>query len=175
MAPHKCSECIHTIFHGACTNGDLEKVIACTTLEVDINCKIGDCGYSGLHCAAIGNSVEVLEFLLTQPNIDINIKDDETLSTPLITACDVGHGDIVKRLCLDPHIDLNHRNRDGNTAAKVALSKRNFSCVQELSEIEGVDWNTKNAGKLERRVRELEDTLSNMTKSNFGECPVGFE
>ena len=75
MAPHKCSECIHTIFHGACTNGDLEKVIACTTLEVDINCKIGDCGYSGLHCAAIGNSVEVLEFLLTQPNIDVNIKE----------------------------------------------------------------------------------------------------
>ena len=97
------------------------------------------------------------------------------MSTPLITACDIGHGDIVRRLCLDPRIDLNYKNRDGNTAAKVALSKKQFSCVQELSEIEGVDWNTKNAGKLEQRVRELEDTLSNMTTSNFGDCPVGLK
>ena len=175
MAPHKCNECIHTIFHEACKNGDVDKVIACTTVEVDINCKTGEFGYSGLHHAANANSVEVLEFLLTQPNIDVNIKDDETLSTPLITACDIGHGDIVRRLCLDPRIDLNYKNRDGNTAAKVALSKKQFSYVQELSEIEGVDWNTKNAGKLEQRVRELEDTLSNMTTSNFGDCPVGLK
>ena len=174
MAPYKCNECIPNVFHEACASGDIEKVIACTTLNVDINCKTGEYGSSGLHYAANGNSVEILEFLLTQPNIDVNIKDDASLSTPLISACDAGHSEIVRRLCLDPRIDLNYKNRDGNTAAKVALSKKQFSCVQELSEIEGVDWNTKNTGKLEKRVHELEDALSNVTTCNYGECPVIF-
>ena len=62
------------------------------------------------------NNLQLLEFLLSQPNINVNkeigLEDDEYYSpwmswTALMVACEKGHPEIVSRLVQEEDLDVN--------------------------------------------------------------------
>jgi len=59
------------IFFESSEDGNLEKVKACVTLGVDINSVSKKYG-TGLCIAARNNDLELLEYLLSCPGIDVN-------------------------------------------------------------------------------------------------------
>ena len=68
-----CNCCINKLFLDSCKTDDIQKVIACVTLNVDVNYRDSE-GKSALNHICAKNSKDCLEFLLSQPKIDINIK-----------------------------------------------------------------------------------------------------
>ena len=59
-----------------CHGNQLEEVKACLTLKVDVNTVSEDGRWSGLTVAAYKNYTELLEILLSQPQIKINNTTD---------------------------------------------------------------------------------------------------
>ena len=85
-----CGKCLPILYIEACKSNNLEKVIASITLGVDVNSVSEDGMVSGLTVAADKGYLELLEFLLNQPKINVNIKvkyRGATQWTPLIYAC----------------------------------------------------------------------------------------
>ena len=89
-------KCLNKIFLKSCENNEVDKVIACTTLQVDINCK-DDQHFSGLHYSAWNDHLAILVYLLGKPNIDVNALTLDS-ETPLMAACKRGHGRIVRKV-----------------------------------------------------------------------------
>lgn len=54
-------------------------------------------------------NVEIVRLLLSKPNIDVNINDDNTFMTPLCMAAEAGICDIMKFLLSNPKIDVNQK------------------------------------------------------------------
>ena len=140
-----CNCCINKLFLESCKTDDIQKVIACVTLNVDVNFRDNE-GKSALNHVCSKNSKDCLEFLLSQPDIDVNIKAKNN-ATPLIISCYNGYSDIAWRLCQEPTINLNCQdNYKGCTAAAMAVFWNKINCVNVLKNVDGVDWNipTKN-------------------------------
>ena len=148
---------IRVIFIESCKRNNLEKVKSCVNLGVDINTKIGDVNgdeeWTGLTAAAQHNSVEVMQWLLSQPRVHVNItsrtdasfrgnkqKESEDDWTPLMFACHKGHDEIVNILAKVPSIDLNFQDMYGRGAAHWAASA-STKCVKVLTAASGIDWN----------------------------------
>ena len=92
---------------------------------MNVNIVSEDKQWSGLIIAANNNCSEVLDWLLTQPGIDVNIKTVANLHfgknwTPMMFACRAGNWKIVKRLCREPNIDFKYKDRNGCNAAHLA-------------------------------------------------------
>ena len=67
--------------------------------------------------AMTGNVQDVKEILRTNPNLNVNWRNenDDDGSTALITACDHGHDSIVFILLAHPDIDVNQKDINGWT------------------------------------------------------------
>ena len=48
---------------------------------------------------------------------------------------------------------INIKNNDGATALMMAVERNDFSCVQRMAELDGVDWETEN--KKEDRLEDV--------------------
>ena len=101
----------------------------------DVNTVFEGSGVSGLTIAAVENNPQLLEILLSHPDIKINntartiLGNDETEETfiahwtALMFACDRGNLDIVSRLVQVPGLDINYQDEGGCTAViRVGLS-----------------------------------------------------
>ena len=136
-----------------CEANNPDGVRSCLSRGVDINAVSQDGRWSGLTIVAHMNHTELLEILLTHPDIKIN-KPTESLIrlhhcqkivkggkfTALMTACDAGNPAIVSRLVEVPGLDINYQNERGQTAAHRA-SLGETRCVRILAETGKVDWN----------------------------------
>ena len=71
----------------ACMTGDHKKVKK--LLARGANCNAMCNARRPLHCAVLGDSVEVVLLLLAQTDIDVNGRDGEAFQTPLHVACDI--------------------------------------------------------------------------------------
>ena len=166
MAENVCrrQEClkhdIRVIFLKACENNDLDKVKMCHGLGVDSNMMYTTRGegllrglpgrLTGLIAAATGRqnvyqngNLEVLEWLLSQPGINVNLASRN--DSALTAACAAGNGNAVRRLLQAPGININWQNSDGLTAAHcAAFYPHGAACVELLSSLPEVDWNKKN-------------------------------
>ena len=60
------------LFFNACSEGNVEHVIHCIGLNVDINCYDQHTGLTGLIISSLNNQRGVVELLLLQPSIDVN-------------------------------------------------------------------------------------------------------
>ena len=137
-----------------CQENDLKRAEACLTLDVDVNTVSEDGCWSGLTVAAHNNDTELLEILLSQPQIKINNTTDaaglEVLPlsglqfTPLMFACRAGNSAIVSRLVQVPGLDINYQDRRGWTVAQRASGRCHTQCVRILAETGRVDWNKRN-------------------------------
>ena len=77
---------IEKAFLNACVDNDLKKVQECIELGVDVNCKSSDYCWFGLKIAVRENNEELLDLLLSQPNINVNNRDNYQ-NTALIFFC----------------------------------------------------------------------------------------
>ena len=89
-------ECLNKTFLNSCENNEIDKVVACTTLNIDINCKDAN-NFTGLHYSAWNDNLAVLVYLLGKPNVNVNAQSLES-ETPLMAACKKGHGRIVRKI-----------------------------------------------------------------------------
>ena len=89
-------DCLNKIFLKSCENNEVDKVIACTTLNIDINCKDAK-HFTGLHYSAWNDNLAVLVYLLGKPSINVNAESLDC-ETPLMAACKRGHGRIVRKI-----------------------------------------------------------------------------
>ena len=125
-----------------CQENKLEEVKACLTLKVDVNTVSEDGHWSGLTIAAKMNNLDLLDLLLSHPDIKINQKTEESAggqSTALMFACEAGNIAIVSRLVKEDGLDINYQ--DGYTAAHFASYHRHTDCVRVLAGTGKVDWN----------------------------------
>ena len=105
---------VNTKFLHACKNNDIDGEFGVKywiSQGADVNYWDNDDYYYGLKYAAIENYPELCDFLLAQPNIDVNsaFKSRDYYSTdhPLNLAIKYGHTEIVRKLVKAPGIDLN--------------------------------------------------------------------
>ena len=137
-----------------CHDSNLEGVRECLSQGVDVNTVSEDGYWSGLSIAATENNQELLEILLSHPDIKINnttkirkkinkiTKIKKYKLTPLMVACEYGTPAIVSRLVQVPELDINYQDKKfGYTAALQAIMKGQTECVKILAETDSVDWN----------------------------------
>ena len=132
----------------SCSLNNIEKVRSCLNRGADVNMVSKDGLWSGLTIAARKNYSELVDLLLSQPDIKINQTTDMGCSggqwTALMFACDAGRPGIVSRLAGKEELDLNYQDKWGRTAAHVASYHGQTECVRLLAETGMVDRNVRN-------------------------------
>jgi ankyrin repeat protein len=105
---------------------DLEAVMAVPGVDVNRPDQRGR--YVLIECLKRGGNV--LPALLGRADVDWNVRDQETLDTPLIILARIGHVSafqleerdaLLAAVLKKPGVDVNAQNRDGNTAAIEAV------------------------------------------------------
>jgi len=125
-----------------CEENNLDGVRDCLSRSVDVNTVSEDGHWSGLTIAADKNYPELLEILLSHPDIEINNTTKYYQWTALMFACNAGNSATVSRLVEVPGLDINYQDEeDGNTAAHMASYEGHTECVRILAETGRVDWN----------------------------------
>jgi len=123
-----------------CRDNKLDGVTDCLSRGVDVNTVSEDGRWSGLTIAAEKNYPELLEILLSHPDIKINNKTSGHW-TALMFAFKHGNPTIVSRLVQVPGLDINYQDVNGWTAAHWASWRGQTECVRILAENDRVDWN----------------------------------
>ena len=146
---------IREILRLCCRNNDLERAkILVDSFNVDVNAVSSDDTSSGLAEAARSNSVQVVEWLLGLEDTDVNIRTlridcdpyhcaewmELPWWTPLMYACEAGHGDIVRMLTEHPKISMFYVDKNKWTAAHVAARCNSHLAVNVLRNPK-VNWN----------------------------------
>jgi len=126
-----------------CGENNLAGVTDCLARGVDVNTVSEDGDWSGLTIAAEENYPELLEILLSHPDIEINKTTEYYGSqwTALMVACGAGNSAIVSRLVEVPGLDINYQDEWGYTTAHMASVVGQADFVRILAETERVDWN----------------------------------
>ena len=148
-----------------CHDNNLEEVTDCLTRGVDVNTVSEDGRWSGLTIAADRNYPELLEILLSQPDIKINhpVRDAEGV-TALMFACAAGNSAIVSRLVQVPGLDINYLDENDDTAAHGASWHVHTDCLRILAETGIVNWN-----KRHKWVRGVSTPLSRALYRGFSD------
>ena len=124
---------ISDVFVKACKDGDMEKVNACLTLGVDINCTDKD-GHSGLYYITQPFSKEALfDYFVQHPDLDIEQVNREKILEDL---CICLGTERLRKVCNLPGIDVNA----GNPLRKSSFHN-NKEHIKILAEHPELDWN----------------------------------
>jgi len=126
------------LFLKACKKGNLELARVLLANGADVNWKDGNL-WSGLHIAAWKGNGDLLDLLLAQPGVEVNLKNVNNNSTPLMTACGWGKENIVRKLLQVDGIDLNVRDGSGRTALLEAAVFGKADCLEILLSVPQVD------------------------------------
>jgi ankyrin repeat protein len=87
--------------------------------------------------AAISKNIDMLKTLLQIETVDVNAGDPDDNTA----ACEQA----VSELSQSTRIDLNAKNRNGETALMLAVTNKHLDAVKTLSKAPGIDANVKNA------------------------------
>jgi len=87
-------------------------------------------GWTALTQACNQGYAEIVELLLTHPNINVNLTQNQELHTPLVYACGVGSPKIAELLLKHPGIDVNLSGRDNWTPLMTACLVQNLEVVK---------------------------------------------
>ena len=105
------SKTLEKLFLTAASNGEEAKLRACLTLEVNVNVQNAE-KETALYIAIWHNHTDIVDILLAQPDIDVNIRCEDTDENPLDLACYNGDAWAVNKLAQVP--GLTGVNRQGN-------------------------------------------------------------
>lgn len=89
-------------------------------------------GMAALHYAAARGHIEIVRTLLTQNNLDINVKTPITHITPLHYAATHGHVEIIKLLLATRNVTADARDQNGETALHYAVCFDHIEAVKLL-------------------------------------------
>ncbi|XP_051556483.1 KN motif and ankyrin repeat domain-containing protein 4-like isoform X2 [Myxocyprinus asiaticus] len=84
----------------------------------DVNAHVGQVGQTALHLAVRHGRVPIVRLLLAQ-GADPNAQDHAG-TTPMISACDRGHINVVRILLEDTNCDVNLKDKGGRSALSLA-------------------------------------------------------
>ena len=129
---------------------------------VDVNTVSEDGRWSGLTLAADRNKSELLEILLSHPDIKINNTatsygpgglgnwfpafGENSQWTPLMFACDGYKHYIATKLVRVPGLDINYQDEYGYTAVQLSCIYGDTHSLRILAETGKVDWNRGDIG-----------------------------
>lgn len=121
----------------AISEGNLDKVKRWIKLGADIN------AYSGLplEAAARRGHVDILQFLLSHPSVDVNTRYSFG-ETALQVAAFEGETDAVRFLLNVPNIDVNAADNEGFTALMMAIIKENKNIIDLLTNVPSINLNS---------------------------------
>ena len=141
---------INQILRDACKEGDVSTVCSCLSAGADVNTRdYTDC--TPLHLAVWHNHTQIVTILMSA-GADIRAVDN-TGQTALHMACGKGSSACIPLLGSIMTISMiNTKCIYGVTALMVAVKEGHLSCVEEMGNLDGVDWGTK-----EIEGRTLED------------------
>lgn len=117
--------------------GNLELVKTLVS-QIDVNVREPKFGMTALICAASKGHVNIVNFLLTVPGININLRDND--STDALTAA-VEEGDENTFRALLPFADINAQNRWGATPLIHAAFSGQINMAKLILQIPGVNIN----------------------------------
>lgn len=103
-------------------------------------------GQAALHSAARDNNEYLTKFLLSVPDININVQDKQG-NTPLMIAICWAHTNIIELLLKDPKIDVNIQSQTGTTALILAAERDYRDAVKLLLAISNIKINIQNQQK----------------------------
>ena len=89
-------------------------------------------GYTALHYAASNGHREICELLISNSNIDINVKDNIG-DTALHSAASNGHREICELFMSNSNIDISIETNKGYTASELALARGHNHLAHILS------------------------------------------
>jgi ankyrin repeat protein len=92
------------------------------------------------------NNIEIVRILLARDDLDIAATDSNVGSTALHLACMMGNAECVALLGNDRRMTsniINIKDICGDTPLMMAVKHNHVSCVERMSELDGVDWETK--------------------------------
>lgn len=165
MAPNKLNS-LKEIFIKACFDKNMSKVKACIELDVDINVQVPDEdedefmdketygkleGYSGLHIAIMNDDVNLLELLLSNPNINVNVRNEREQTPilyllqdkPNIAYYNEVKLEFLKMLLAKDSLNLDVKDFIG-THLTHALMMCDMKIIRELIHNDKMKWNVKN-------------------------------
>ena len=126
---------------GAAAQGRLSAVKSLVAKGVNINSQITEGRYVALECAAAGDHLPVIEFLLTH-GASVDLKDGVLGRTALIRAAEEGHLKAAT-LLLDKGANPNLEADDGATALQLAADNHHDEVVQLLKQRGAKELHTK--------------------------------
>ncbi|XP_051989491.1 KN motif and ankyrin repeat domain-containing protein 4-like isoform X2 [Xyrauchen texanus] len=107
----------------------------------DVNAHVGQVGQTALHLAVRHGRVPIVRLLLAQ-GADPNAQDHAG-TTPLISACDRGHINVVRILLEDTNCDVNLKDKVGRSALSLATQ----ACHTEIADLLKARRETKSSEK----------------------------
>jgi ankyrin repeat protein len=110
--------------------------------KVNVN-KVNEMGFSPLYIACNEGHFNIVYILLQQPDIKINIQDNDNES-PLHIACDQEHVDIVELLLQQPNININIQNNDNDSPLHIACDLGYVNIVELLLQQPNININIRN-------------------------------
>lgn len=129
------------MIHTAAYANNVKHVLYCLSHGVDVNLRNGN-EKTPLHIAAEGGFLDVLNILLSQPDIDVNARD-LCFQTPLHSAAIFGRTFSVRLLLLHPKINVNHRDKWGKTPLHWAASRGHADVIEEFLRIDKIEANAR--------------------------------
>jgi len=134
--------------YDACNNGFIQTVRDIViNKDVDINNTDEYHGYTPLMWASGLNQTEVVSFLLTQPELQLDKRNYINGGTVLHMVCDYNNlVSVVRLICQDrrctPSV-INIKDNYGRTALMRAVYFGSIDIVKEIEKVEGTDFDTK--------------------------------
>ena len=129
------------MFHKAAYANNVKHVMYCLAQGVDANLR-DSAGKTPLHIAAEGGFLDVLNILLSLPDIDVNASD-LCLTTPLHCAAIFGRTFSVRLLLNHPKINVNQQDKWGKSPLHWAASRGHSDAIEELLRRKDIDVNIK--------------------------------
>ena len=125
---------------GAVESGDVSQVIHLLNEGVDVNSPTGLNGETALMLAAYSGNIEILTFLLSSHNININ-QQDLSGQTALIIAAYQGHQEFVQYLISRQGVNPNLADYRGVTPLLAAILHGQTLVANTLLSLETIDIN----------------------------------
>jgi len=154
----------------AIDNSDVNKIKELLDSGIDINIKYEKKStlfylFTPLHLACFYSNIDIIKLLLSYPDINVNIQDNNG-NTPLHLPCsdELVNINVVELLLAHPDIDVNIQDKYENTPLYKACYNNNINIIRLLLAHPNINVNIKNKNEETPLYRACKDNSIEITK-----------